>query len=147
MAEILKAGNADLLDGKVAVLGYGSQGHAHALNLSDSGIDVVVGLREGSKSWAAAEEAGLPVKTVAEAVKGAQLVVFLVPDGDQPHVWEEDVAAEPRRRRRAALRARLQRPLRAHRAARRPRRDHGRAEGPGPRRAPALHRGLRHAGA
>jgi ketol-acid reductoisomerase len=92
MAEILKAGNADLLDGKVAVLGYGSQGHAHALNLSDSGVDVVVGLREGSKSWAAAEEAGLPVKTVAEAVKGAQLVVFLVPDGDQPSVWENDVA-------------------------------------------------------
>ena len=91
MAEILKAGNADLLDGKVAVLGYGSQGHAHALNLSDSGVDVVVGLREGSKSWAAAEEAGLQVKTVAEAVQGAQLVVFLVPDGDQPRVWEDDV--------------------------------------------------------
>jgi ketol-acid reductoisomerase len=92
MAEILKAGNADLLDGKVAVLGYGSQGHAHALNLSDSRVDVVVGLREGSKSWAAAEEAGLTVKTVPEAVKGAQLVVFLVPDGDQPSVWENDVA-------------------------------------------------------
>jgi ketol-acid reductoisomerase len=92
MAEILKAGNADLLDGKVAVLGYGSQGHAHALNLSDSGVDVVVGLREGSKSWAAAEEAGLPVKTVAEAVKGAQLVAFLVPDGAQPSLWEEEVA-------------------------------------------------------
>src|SRR5262249_5317070 len=92
MAEILKAGNADLLDGKVAVLGYGSQGHAHALNLSDSGVDVVVGLREGSKSWSAAEEAGLQVKTVAEAVQGAQLVVFLVPDGDQPSVWENDVA-------------------------------------------------------
>ena len=88
MAEILKAGNADLLDGKVAVLGYGSQGHAHALNLSDSGVDVVVGLREGSKSWAAAEEAGLQVKTVAEAVRGAQLVSFLVPDGDQPRLWE-----------------------------------------------------------
>jgi ketol-acid reductoisomerase len=92
MAEILKAGNADLLDGKVAVLGYGSQGHAHALNLSDSGVDVVVGLREGSKSWQAAEEAGLPVKTVAEAVQGAQLVVFLVPDGAQPGLWEEEVA-------------------------------------------------------
>ena len=92
MAEILKAGNVDLLDGKVAVLGYGSQGHAHALNLSDSGVDVVVGLREGSKSRAAAEEAGLPVKTVAEAVKGAQLVVFLVPDGDQPGLWENEVA-------------------------------------------------------
>jgi len=92
MAEILKAGNADLLDGKVAVLGYGSQGHAHALNLSESGVDVVVGLREGSKSWAAAEEAGLAVKTVAEAVRGAQLVSFLVPDGDQPRLWEDEVA-------------------------------------------------------
>ena len=74
------------------MLGYGSQGHAHALNLSDSGVDVVVGLREGSKSWAAAEEAGLTVKTVAEAVRGAQLVSFLVPDGDQPRLWEEEVA-------------------------------------------------------
>ncbi len=92
MAEILKAGNADLLDGKVAVLGYGSQGHAHALNLADSGVDVVVGLREGSKSWPAAEEAGLQVRTVAEAVRGAQLVSFLVPDGDQPRLYEEEVA-------------------------------------------------------
>src|SRR5689334_20984829 len=92
MAEIHKTGNLDLLDGKVAVLGYGSQGHAHALNLSDSGVDVVVGLREGSKSWPAAEEAGLTVKTVAEAVQGAQLVVVLVPDGDQPRLFEEEIA-------------------------------------------------------
>jgi ketol-acid reductoisomerase len=92
MAEIHKSGNVELLDGKVAVLGYGSQGHAHALNMADSGVDVVVGLREGSKSWAAAEEAGLTVTTVPEAVKGAQLVVFLVPDGAQPSLYEEEVA-------------------------------------------------------
>ncbi len=92
MAEIHKKGNIDLLDGKVAVLGYGSQGHAHALNMFDSGVDVVVGLREGSKSWAAAEEAGLTVTTVPEAVRGAQLVVFLVPDGAQPALYENEVA-------------------------------------------------------
>jgi ketol-acid reductoisomerase len=89
MAEIVKQGNVELLDGKVAVLGYGSQGHAHALNLAESGVDVVVGLREGSASWAAAEEAGLAVTTAAEAVKGAQLVAFLVPDGAQPSLYEE----------------------------------------------------------
>src|SRR5581483_1532480 len=92
MAEIVKSGNVDLLEGKVAVLGYGSQGHAHALNLADSGVDVVVGLREGSPSWAAAEEAGLAVATVPEAVKGAQLVAFLVPDGAQQSLFEQEVA-------------------------------------------------------
>jgi len=65
MAEIIKSGNADRLNGKVAVLGYGSQGHAHALNLHESGVDVVVGLREGSASAAAAEEAGLTVASFA----------------------------------------------------------------------------------
>ncbi len=92
MAEILKAGNVDLLDGKVAVIGYGSQGHAHALNLADSGVEVEVGLREGSPSWAAAEEAGLRVRTVADAVQGAQLVALLVPDGAQPSLYEQEVA-------------------------------------------------------
>jgi ketol-acid reductoisomerase len=91
MAEIVTSGNTDLLSGKVAVLGYGSQGHAHALNLADSGVDVEVGLRPGSRSWAAAEEAGLTVKPVAEAVRGAQLVAFLVPDGAQPQLWEDEV--------------------------------------------------------
>src|SRR5689334_18535409 len=91
MAEIHKQGNPELL-GKVAVLGYGSQGHAHALNLSESGVEVEVGLREGSSSWPAAEEAGLTVKSVPEAVRGAQLVAFLVPDGAQPALWEEEVA-------------------------------------------------------
>jgi ketol-acid reductoisomerase len=92
MAEIVKSGNIDLLSGKVAVVGYGSQGHAHALNLSDSGVDVVVGLREGSQSWAAAEDAGLTVQTVAEAVKDAQLVAILVPDGAQPSLYENEIA-------------------------------------------------------
>ena len=92
MAEIVKEGNVGLLDGKVAVLGYGSQGHAHALNLADSGVDVEVGLREGSSSKASAEEAGLRVRPVADAVRGAQLVVFLVPDGAQPALYEDEVA-------------------------------------------------------
>lgn len=92
MAEIHKHGNVDLLSGKVAVLGYGSQGHAHALNLHDSGVEVEVGLREGSPSWAAAEEAGLTVRTTADAVRGAQLVALLVPDGAQPQLFADEVA-------------------------------------------------------
>ncbi len=89
MAKVLREGDLGLLSGKVAVLGYGSQGHAHALNLHDSGVDVVVGLREGSESREAAEEAGLAVATPAEAVQGAQLVAFLLPDQVQPAVYEE----------------------------------------------------------
>jgi ketol-acid reductoisomerase len=92
VATIYNDGNVELLTGKVAVLGYGSQGHAHALNLHESGVDVVVGLRPGSASRDAAEEAGLAVATVAEAVDGAQLVAFLLPDQVQPRVYEEDVA-------------------------------------------------------
>jgi ketol-acid reductoisomerase len=92
MVEVIKTGDVGLLTGKVAVLGYGSQGHAHALNLADSGVDVMVGLREGSSSWAAAEEAGLKVGTVPEAVKDAQIVAFLLPDGPQAQVYAEEVA-------------------------------------------------------
>jgi ketol-acid reductoisomerase len=92
MAEIVKSGNVELLSGKVAVLGFGSQGHAHALNLADSGVEVVVGLREGSRSWAAAEDAGLTVQTVPEAVRDAQLVSMLVPDGAQPSLYSDAVA-------------------------------------------------------
>jgi ketol-acid reductoisomerase len=92
MSKILKEGNLDLLSGKVAVLGYGSQGHAHALNLQDSGVEVEVGLRPGSPSWAAAEEAGLKVSTVADVVRGAQLVSFLVPDGAQAKLYADEVA-------------------------------------------------------
>ena len=76
---------------KVAIIGYGSQGHAHALNLAESGVDVEVGLREGSSSRAAAEEAGLTVRPVADAVRGAQLVAILVPDGAQPALFRDEV--------------------------------------------------------
>jgi ketol-acid reductoisomerase len=92
MATIHREGNLERLSGKVAVIGYGSQGHAHALNLRDSGVEVEVGLREGSPSWAKAEEDGLTVKTVADAVKGAQLVSILLPDQVQPQVWEGEIA-------------------------------------------------------
>ena len=92
MPTIHREGNVDLLSGKVAVVGYGSQGHAHALNLHDSGVEVEVGLREGSESWAAAEAAGLTVRTIAEAVRGAQLVSLLLPDQVHPSVWADAVA-------------------------------------------------------
>jgi ketol-acid reductoisomerase len=92
MATIHRDGDLALLDGKVAVVGFGSQGHAHALNLHDSGVEVVVGLREGSGSRAAAEDAGLETASIAEAVRGAQLVALLVPDHVQQEVWEQEVA-------------------------------------------------------
>jgi ketol-acid reductoisomerase len=92
MVEVIKTGDVGLLTGKVAILGYGSQGHAHALNLADSGVDVMVGLREGSSSKAAAEEAGLKVGTVPEAVRDAQIVAFLLPDGPQAQVYTDEVA-------------------------------------------------------
>jgi ketol-acid reductoisomerase len=91
MATILRDGNLGLLDGKVAVIGYGSQGHAHALNLRDSGVQVEVGLREGSPSWGEAEATGLTVRTVADAVAGAQLVSILLPDQVQPAVYDAHI--------------------------------------------------------
>ena len=91
MAVIHTEGNLDLLSGKVAVLGYGSQGHAHALNLHDSGVEVEVGLRPGSPSRAAAEDAGLTVREPGEAVAGAQVVAMLLPDQVQPAVYAEHV--------------------------------------------------------
>jgi ketol-acid reductoisomerase len=91
MATILRDGNLGLLDGKVAVIGYGSQGHAHALNLRDSGVQVEVGLREGSPSWGEAEATGLTVRTVGDAVEGAQLVSILLPDQVQPAVYDAHI--------------------------------------------------------
>jgi ketol-acid reductoisomerase len=76
---------------KTAVLGFGSQGHAHALNLKDSGCEVAVGLYEGSKSWPRAEEAGLQVMTIPEAVRWAGVVMMLLPDEKQPPVYESEV--------------------------------------------------------
>jgi ketol-acid reductoisomerase len=92
MATIHRDGNLDLLDGKVAVVGFGAQGHAHALNLNDSGVEVEVGLREGGGSWATVEEHGLTARTIPEAVRGAQLVAVLVPDHVQAEVFERNVA-------------------------------------------------------
>ncbi len=91
MATIHREGNVDLLPGKVAVVGYGSQGHAHALNLRDSGVEVEVGLRPDSSSREAAEDAGLAVGTIAEATRGAQLVAVLLPDHVQAAVYERDI--------------------------------------------------------
>jgi len=85
--------DAKALDGKtIAVLGFGSQGHAHALNLRDSGYEVVVGLRPGSRSAAFAEQEGLKVLPTAEAAATGDLIVVLVPDEVQPGVWKDEIA-------------------------------------------------------
>ena len=86
---------------KVAVIGYGSQGHAHAINLKDSGVDVVVGLRSGSASKGKAEKAGLKVLPVAEAVKNADLVMVLAPDETQADLYNDEI--EPHIRQGATL--------------------------------------------
>ncbi len=77
---------------KVAVIGYGSQGHAHSLNLRESGVDVCVGLREGSKNWKKAEAAGLAVKETGEAAAWADVIMMLVPDTAAPAVYENSIA-------------------------------------------------------
>ena len=95
MAELFYDDDADLsiIQGKkVAVIGYGSQGHAHSLNLRDSGVDVTVGLREGSSSRAKAEEQGLKVLTPAEATAQADVVVILAPDQVQRHLYADEIA-------------------------------------------------------
>ena len=85
--------NLSLLDGKkVAIIGYGSQGHAHALNLKDSGVDVIIGLYEGSKSWAKAEKAGFTVMTAAEAAKAADIIMILINDERQADMYKESIA-------------------------------------------------------
>ena len=118
MAKVYYENDADLdliRAKKVAIIGYGSQGHAHALNLRDSGVDVVVGLRAGSASWAKAEAAGLQVAEVADAVAQGDVVMILVPDQYQ----------------RTVLCSRFQHSLRLHRGRCRSRHLHGCPEGPG----------------
>ena len=84
--------NLGLLQGKtVAIIGYGSQGHAHALNLHDSGVNVIVGLYEGSKSKEKAEKAGLTVMNVADAAKAADIIMMLVPDEKQAKIYNESI--------------------------------------------------------
>ncbi|SDN27168.1 ketol-acid reductoisomerase [Dendrosporobacter quercicolus] len=85
--------NWDLIQNKtVAVIGYGSQGHAHALNLKDSGVSVIVGLYQGSKSWTKAESDGLTVAPVAQAVAAADITMILIPDEKQAKVYREEIA-------------------------------------------------------
>jgi ketol-acid reductoisomerase len=94
MAKMYYDSDADLkvFEGKtVAVIGYGSQGHGHSLNLKDSGVNVVVGLYKGSRSWKVAEDVGLTVKTVGEAVKQAQIIMILAPDHVQPKIYKEEI--------------------------------------------------------
>lgn len=92
-----KDGNPKALEDKtIAIIGYGSQGHAHALNLKDSGANVVVGLYEGSPSWKKAEEAGFSVYTAAEAAKRANIIVILINDEKQKKLYEESIAANLR---------------------------------------------------
>ncbi len=95
MAKIFYKNDCDLslLDSKtVAIIGYGSQGHAHALNLHESGVNVIVGLYNGSKSWAKAEPAGLKVMTAAEAAKAADVIMILINDEKQAALYEESIA-------------------------------------------------------
>jgi ketol-acid reductoisomerase len=97
-----KDADLSLIKGKqVAIIGYGSQGHAHAQNLNDSGVKVTVGLRRGGASWAKVEKAGLKVAEVAEAVKGADVVMILLPDEQTAAVYQNDV--EPHIREGASL--------------------------------------------
>ena len=94
MATIYYENDADLslLEGKtVGIVGYGSQGHAHALSLNDSGVDVVVGLYEGSASWPRAEEAGLRVATVSDVAQQADMVMMLAPDHLQSRIYRESI--------------------------------------------------------
>src|SRR3990170_3850697 len=94
MVQIYYDADADLalLAGKrIAIIGYGSQGHAHALNLKESGCDVVVGLYKGSKSWADAEAAGLKVMTVEEATKAANVIMMLLPEQAHRPVYEDSI--------------------------------------------------------
>jgi ketol-acid reductoisomerase len=80
-----------LQDKKIAVLGFGSQGHAHSLNLKDSGMNVCVGLRSSSSSWAKAEATGLKVKTIPEAVEWADVIMILLPDQNQKEVYDKEI--------------------------------------------------------
>ncbi len=95
MAKIYYQEDCDLslLEGKtIAIIGYGSQGHAHALNLKESGCNVIVGLYEGSRSWKKAEEQGFKVYTAAEATKQADIIMILINDEKQAKLYKEDIA-------------------------------------------------------
>ena len=145
MATIHRDGDLGLLDGKVAVVGYGSQGHAHALNLHDSGVEVEVGLREGSDSRAVGRGCGAVGGNGGRGGAGRTGRLAAAPRSGPARRVRGRCRAEPRAGRRRPVRPRLQRPLRTHRAAGGARRDHGRAERARPHRAATVHGGLRDA--
>ena len=116
---------------KVAVIGYGSQGHAHALNMKESGVSVVVGLREGH-SWSKAEQSGLKVMPVADAVKASDVVMILAPDEAQAAIYRQEIAPNLKPGSLSRLRPWFQYPFRADRAAADDQCVHGRAEGARP---------------
>ena len=135
MAELFYDKNADLNRIKArphAIIGFGSQGHAHALSLKDSGVDVRVGLYKGSKSWAKAEAAGLKVQTVSDACAEAQTIMILTPDTAQAALYREAIAAAHEAGQDADVRPRLHHSLRPNRAAEGRRRFHDRPQGPRP---------------
>ncbi len=116
---------------KIAIIGYGSQGHAHALNLRDSGMDVRVGLRKGSASIEKAQKNGLKVLDTMEAAQEADIIMMLVPDEQGGEIYEKEIAPALKARQVSRLRPRLQHPFRIHQAAQGRQRFHDRAEGPG----------------
>ena len=107
--------NLSLLEGKtIAIIGYGSQGHAHALNLKDSGCNVIIGLYEGSKSWKRAEEQGFKVYVAAEAAKQADIIMILINDELQADMYKKDIEPNLEAGQHAYVRSRLQHPLWMH---------------------------------
>ena len=125
--------NLDLIKDKtIGIIGFGSQGHAHALNLRDSGCNVMVGLYPGSKSWQQAQQAGVRVGTVEEVAREADIIMVLVPDQVQRQVYVDSIEPGPARRQDADVRARLQHPLQPDRPAAGRGRDDDRTQGAGP---------------
>ena len=129
---------------RIAILGYGSQGRAHALNLKDSGYDVVVGVRRTGDSWKKAKKDGLAVAEPAEAVKGAALAAMMTPGPRAAAVYKE-IVQDTAEGRGPALRARIQHPFQADQAAQGSRRGADRAQGSGRPRAAPVPAGTRRA--
>ena len=124
-----KDADMSVLDGKtVAIIGYGSQGHAHALNMHESGVNVVVGLYTGSPSWEKAEEAGLRVMTAADAAKAADVIMMLVNDEKQSKLYSEEHRSRPLGWQVPRVRPRFQHPLSGSRRAEGRERHHDRAK-------------------
>ena len=148
MTKVYYDADADrsLLAGKkIAVVGYGSQGHAHALNLKDSGFDVTIGIRPDSEGWKRAEDDGWAPKSVADAVADADIIGILVPDHIAFELWESTIGPALRPGSTVlfahgfSIHFKAIKPRDGHR------RDHGRAQGPRPPRPPPLHPGRRRA--